>query len=153
MIMESVLVFEVGEDLVAVPVGVVEEIRDRASLTPVPGAPEDVLGLLQHGGRMIPVIDVVKRMGRSSSVPALSADHPGCIIVIQSDEHPMRWWCGLAVARVLGVRHPGDDAGGNAPLLDLHTFLASAGDGVAGTRRDEAPRDGAGGIPESIART
>ncbi len=152
MIMESVLVFEVGEDLAAVPVGVVEEIRDRASLTPVPGAPDDVLGLLQHGGRMIPVIDVAKRMGRSSSDP-VSADHPGCVIVIHSEQHAVRWWCGLAVARVLGVRHPDDDPGGDAPLLDLHAFLTSAGAGVAGTRLDGAPRDGAGGIPESIART
>ena len=54
----SVILLGVGEREFALPLGCVVEVVRMAALTPAPGAPGHVLGLLDLRGRVVPVIDL-----------------------------------------------------------------------------------------------
>jgi purine-binding chemotaxis protein CheW len=77
----------------ALPVGSVLEVAERGKITPVPGAPPEVLGVRNFHGQVIPVIDMASRLGldRDAEAPL--------IVVAQEGEHQ----AGLAVDEVLEV--------------------------------------------------
>ena len=74
--------FRVGEHSFAVDSGCVAEVLHAARLTPVPLAPEAIAGLLHLRGRIVPVIDVRRRLG----LPAAAAETPRTNLVIQLGE-------------------------------------------------------------------
>jgi purine-binding chemotaxis protein CheW len=58
------LVFTLDELQYALSLDAVERIVRAAAITPLPKAPEIVLGILDIGGEIVPVIDVRKRFRR-----------------------------------------------------------------------------------------
>ncbi len=113
--------FEVSGSALALPVEQVLEIRAPGRYVAVPGAPREVLGLIQHRGRMIPVIDLAERVG-GTSWDAESGRSAGAVLIVETSERGGRRACALAVDRVSGVReHATDDAGGEmaGSILDL----------------------------------
>jgi len=58
---ERILVFTLGEERYALPLAVVERIVRAVEVTPLPQAPEIVLGVINAQGRIIPVVDVHRR--------------------------------------------------------------------------------------------
>lgn len=74
--------FRVGEHSFAVDSGCVAEVLHSARLTPVPLAPEAIAGLLHLRGRIVPVIDVRRRLG----LPAAATETPRTNLVIQLGE-------------------------------------------------------------------
>lgn len=71
--------FRAGGHCFAVESDCVAEVLRTATLTRVPLAPEAIVGLLHLRGRIVPVIDVSRRLG----LPAAAADAPRTNLVIQ----------------------------------------------------------------------
>src|SRR5258708_19838376 len=76
----DLLVFSLGKQHFGLPVGQVSTVVPRATLTPLPGAPADLIGLLRLRGALCPVIDVRARLGLAVTEP-----HVGeCIVVLDT---------------------------------------------------------------------
>jgi chemotaxis signal transduction protein len=71
------LVFNLGGQLYALPVRQVSSVVPRASLAPVAGAPDDVIGVLRLRGELLPIVDLRAVLG----LPILAPQTSDCIIV------------------------------------------------------------------------
>jgi purine-binding chemotaxis protein CheW len=98
----DLLVFNLGQQRYALPVGHVSSVVPRASLTPLPGAPVDLIGLLRLRGALCPVIDIRARLGLAASVPHIGE----CIVVMQTPTFRI----GLLVDGIQGVVAAATDA-------------------------------------------
>jgi purine-binding chemotaxis protein CheW len=58
----ELVVFVLNEQRFALALAVVERVLRVAEITPLPHAPEVVLGVINVGGRVLPVIDVRRRL-------------------------------------------------------------------------------------------
>lgn len=67
------VVFKVGSEGFALPVASVSSIIRYEPTTPVPRAPQSVLGVVNIRGRVIPVVDVARRFNGVPFVPASTA--------------------------------------------------------------------------------
>ncbi|HEV3505279.1 MAG TPA: chemotaxis protein CheW, partial [Actinomycetes bacterium] len=65
------ILLRVEEREYALPLGCVVEVVRMAALTPAPGAPGHVLGLLDLRGRVVPVMDLRARLGLPPATPGL----------------------------------------------------------------------------------
>lgn len=54
----SFLLFSVGDERYALDVAAVERVVPAAEITPLPGAPATVLGLINIAGELMPVVDL-----------------------------------------------------------------------------------------------
>jgi purine-binding chemotaxis protein CheW len=91
----QLLLFRVGEDLLACDIGLVREIVRFAPLTRLPGAPPFVRGLLNVRGDVLSVLDVGIKLH-----PERAPLQTGAIIVVQTQGRQT----GLVVDEVLGVQ-------------------------------------------------
>lgn len=64
----------------AVPILKVKEIIQYAGLTPVPGAPRAVRGVLNLRGSVVPVVDLAVRFGVGETVPTRLT----CVLVVET---------------------------------------------------------------------
>lgn len=94
----DLLVFSLGKQQFALPVDQVSTVVPRATLTPLPGAPADLIGLLRLRGTLCPVIDVRGRLGLSVAVAHIGE----CIVVM----HTADLRVGLLVEGIVGVVAP-----------------------------------------------
>jgi purine-binding chemotaxis protein CheW len=91
----DVLVFNIGQQQFALPVGQVSTVVPRATLTPLPGAPAELIGLLRLHGALCPVIDIRARLGLPAAVPHIGE----CIVVM----HTTASRVGLVVEKIEGL--------------------------------------------------
>jgi purine-binding chemotaxis protein CheW len=98
----DLLVFNLGQQQFALPVGQVSTVVPRATLTPLPGAPADLIGLLRLRGALCPVIDIRARLGLPAAVPHIGE----CIVVM----HTSAFRIGLLVEGIEGVVAPAMNA-------------------------------------------
>lgn len=61
--------FTVGRDLLAVPVELVERVLRATTLSVLPQLPPYVDGVITYGGRMVTVVDLRRRLGRTVDQP------------------------------------------------------------------------------------
>ena len=87
--------FLVGGDCFAVPSTDVAEVLRDSRLTRVPHAPEAVLGLLHLRGRIVPVIDMRRRLGFPAAAATAARTH---VVVRLHDD-----WYSLLVDEMLDV--------------------------------------------------
>ena len=88
--------FRAGAHCFAVDSGCVAEVLHSATLTPVPLAPEAVAGLLHLRGRIVPVIDLRRRLSLDSAEQEASQTN---LVVRLGDD-----WYSLLVDEVLDVQ-------------------------------------------------
>ncbi|MBE3587700.1 MAG: chemotaxis protein CheW [Thermoanaerobacteraceae bacterium] len=74
----QLVVFRLKEQTYGVDIGHVMEIIRAADITAIPGAPSFVEGVINLRGRVIPVIDLARRLGLA---PTTVADHTRIVIV------------------------------------------------------------------------
>lgn len=86
--------FRVGADCFALESDAVAEVLRAGRLTAVPLAPPDVLGLVHLRGRIVPIVDLARRLGIVSTGGG-AATH--LVIRLQDD------WYGLLVDEMLDV--------------------------------------------------
>ncbi|HEX2936264.1 MAG TPA: chemotaxis protein CheW [Bacteroidales bacterium] len=58
---ETYLTFKLGQEFFAVGVANVLEVLERQQITPVPRAPEHILGIINFRGNILPVVDTRQR--------------------------------------------------------------------------------------------
>jgi len=94
-IVQQACAFMVADHCFAIDSALVTEVLHGSSLTPVPLAPESIVGLLQLRGRIVPVIDMRRRLGFAAPPPSAVRVH---LVLRQQDE-----WYSLLVDEVLDV--------------------------------------------------
>jgi purine-binding chemotaxis protein CheW len=91
----ELLAFRLGTEEYALLVEQVREVIKLWEITSVPNTPDYVLGVLSLRGKVLPVIDLCKRLG----LPSGARDGRARIIVVSLDDEET----GLIVDRVTGV--------------------------------------------------
>jgi len=91
----SLVGFIVGDVAYAVPTACVREITTPAPVTELPHLPRGVLGVFEHRGQVVPVIDLRTCFG----VPERAAERRNQWIIVEVGQHRI----GLSVNRVTGV--------------------------------------------------
>jgi purine-binding chemotaxis protein CheW len=105
----SLVGFVVGEVAYAVPTSCVREITTPASFTELPHLPRGVIGVFEHRGQVVPIID----LRTCFDVPAHVAEGRTQWIIVEVSGHKI----GLCVNRVTGVFEVG--FGGLKPVPEL----------------------------------
>lgn len=90
--------FRLADDLFALPVDGVERVLRYRPASPVPDAPPWVFGVIDHGGRVVPVVDLRRRL----SLESVEAPPDRRIILLRTAQGPV----GLIVDAVLEVVSP-----------------------------------------------
>lgn len=86
----QVVVFELRDEVYAVQITRVQEIIRLQPITPIPRAPDYVEGMTNLRGQVIPVIDLVKRLGlgqvqQTKSTRIIVAELPGQMVGMMVD--------------------------------------------------------------------
>jgi len=89
------LTFQVGPEEYGIEIFKVREIIGMLPITPVPGSPPEMIGVINLRGKVIPVISIRTRFG----MPPVEA-HPHNVIIVVENQ---RGEIGLAVDRVAEV--------------------------------------------------
>lgn len=139
---EPFLLFRAGEERFGLPVAAVERVMPMPErLAPLPNAPEFVAGVIQWGGRAVPVIDQARRFGaarqsaRRKIIVARAGALRAALLVHEVEEVARFPQSALAAAPGLGERATQvfdrvavDKDGGRIVLLvDPHELLDQAG--------------------------
>jgi len=103
----EMLSFRLGGEEYVLPVDDVREVLKSRELTIVPNSPPHVLGVTSIRGRVLPVIDLGRRLG----LPPAVRDEKARIIIISPDDED----AGIMVDRVTGVVRISPDAIRPAP--------------------------------------
>lgn len=80
----QVLVFSLDEKKFAIDINDIERVLRAMQITTLPDAPKQVLGLIDVGGRILPVIDIRKRL----NLPVRKI-HPDDRIILLGAEKPL----------------------------------------------------------------
>lgn len=97
---DTYLTFALGDENFALPILRVREIIGITDITPVPRMPPHVRGVLNLRGKVIPVIDLRRRLG-FEPIP----DHKRtCIVIVQAGSGADAILIGAVVDRVSEVR-------------------------------------------------
>jgi len=105
----SLVGFVVGDVAYAVPTACVREITTPAPFTELPHLPRGVIGVFEHRGQVVPIID----LRTCFDVPAHVAEGRTQWIIVEVSGHKI----GLCVNRVTGVFEVG--FGGLKPVPEL----------------------------------
>ena len=105
----SLVGFVVGEVAYAVPTACVREITTPSPVTELPHLPRGVLGVFEHRGQVVPVID----LRTCFDVPERASERRSQWIIVEVGHHRI----GLSVNRVTGVFEVG--FGGLKPVPEL----------------------------------
>jgi purine-binding chemotaxis protein CheW len=105
----SLVGFLVGEVAYAVPTASVREITTPSPVTQLPHLPRGVIGVFEHRGQVVPVID----LRTCFDVPPRALEGRSQWIIVEVDHHRI----GLCVNRVTGVFEVG--FGGLKPVPEL----------------------------------
>jgi purine-binding chemotaxis protein CheW len=95
-VMGSFLTFQLGDEEYGVEILKVREIIGMLPITPVPGSPPQVQGVINLRGKVIPVLSMRSRFSMQSGQP-----HPHNVIIVVEGEAGAQ--IGLAVDRVREV--------------------------------------------------
>lgn len=120
---DEVLLCEIGEHRVALPLDEILEVVPLARTRAIPGAPHFVVGLLNLRGRELPVLDAMARVSKAPRRPALDEQIVAC------EAGGLAF--GLLTTRVLGIAQV--DRGTIAELpADLMQWVGTARDRIGG---------------------
>lgn len=134
------LVIEVDGDRYGLPLEQVREVLRAVWITPLPDAPAIVMGVIDVRGHYVPVIDMRRRLGRTSPVLAISerfvvAWTGSRQIALRADSVPFDFTTIVEGAReqvtdvlrpdsfITGLAHTAD---GLLLIQDLHAFLTES---------------------------
>ncbi|TGD41918.1 hypothetical protein EEB11_16315 [Pseudotabrizicola sediminis] len=117
--------FVLAEQLLAVDVAMVREILDMQTITRLPNAPGDLLGMIDIRGENVALVDLPGRLGLHGG----KSEGAGRIIVLEFGTNPATP-IGVIADRVLGVAEIPDDEIGAAPSA-MTSWDASVLRGVA----------------------
>lgn len=94
--------FYIGDLFFSVPIETVQEVLKKTSLTPVPGTPPTVAGLLNLRGAIVTVLDIRPRLG----FPRVEPTEPGALLLLHDGAETV----GLRIDRVGDVVRADDES-------------------------------------------
>ncbi len=122
----SLVLFVVEDRRYALPLAAVEAVVHMVELSPLPKAPAIVLGVINLHGRIVPVLDLPRRLGLASQQPGLTA----WLLLARTSRRTVA----LPVTEVLGVSEVAHDAvtapDAVFPGIELVAGLVTLPDGV-----------------------
>jgi purine-binding chemotaxis protein CheW len=83
--LRKIVTFRLGDDLFGVEVAQVERVLRHRAPTPLPDSPDWLVGVMEHGGRVVPVVDMRRRM----SLPSVRARFQTRIVVLLTSAGPV----------------------------------------------------------------
>ncbi len=98
----QLVLFQVAETAMAVPVAQVEYVERMGPLTPIPGAPPFLRGVASLRGQVVPVVDLAERLGLGHRPLGPKAR----VLVVRVEGQTV----GMAVDDVLQVLYVSEDA-------------------------------------------
>lgn len=98
---DKYLTLVLGAEEYGVPVRDVREIVGTLPITPVPGTPHHVLGIVNLRGKVIPVIDLRLRLG----LPATTVGPRACVVVCHGRDNALVGMLVDSVVEVLPIKH------------------------------------------------
>jgi purine-binding chemotaxis protein CheW len=123
----SLVVFAIGDQRYAVPLGLAERVLPMVAVSPLPAAPEIALGAVNAHGRLLAVLDVQRRLG----LPQREFGPSARLLVATTSTRTVA----LPVDEVYGVREvpAGEIVSSEAvlPGLGLVAGIAVLDDGLA----------------------
>ncbi|MET0388996.1 MAG: chemotaxis protein CheW [Polyangiales bacterium] len=134
--MREFLAFDVASETFALPLSCVREIMRVPSVTPVPRAPSEVLGIVSVRGQVTTLIDLRQRL--NVEVAPITT-RTRVLLVDQGDEI-----LGLLCDRVKQVHRLSETEVEIASVLGSDASSYVMGIGRPGQRKGEAQRDGKG---------
>ena len=78
----AVVVCAIGEQAYAIPVGDILEVAALVEITALPEAPQEVLGVVNRQGAIVPLLDLRLCLGQDAPPPSLST----LFVVVQDGE-------------------------------------------------------------------
>jgi purine-binding chemotaxis protein CheW len=124
--MHRLVVFQLDDRRYGLPLADVERVVRIAEITPLPKAPEIVLGVLNVQGRIVPVVNVRRRFRIPEREPELGDQ----LLVARTPSRPVALW----VDRVAGVSEYGTAEAVSAeqivPGLEYLAGIAKLTDGL-----------------------
>ena len=106
------LTFALGDELFAIPILAVQEIRGLENVSRIPRSRDDVLGVMSLRGVVVPVIDLRRRLGLASSEQTATT----VVILVRVAAQPGNpMTVGCVVDAVSDVAHFADSAVRAAP--------------------------------------
>lgn len=96
----QIVVFALDEQRYALPLSAVERVVRAVEITPLPKAPEVVLGVIDAQGQVIPVVDVRRRF----RLPSRPVDEDDRLILARTSRRRVA----LVADSVAGVHEPAD---------------------------------------------
>lgn len=95
-VIDKVLVFTLDDPLYGLPLSHVERVVRAVEITPLPRAPQVVLGVIDAGGMIVPVVDMRLRF----RLPAKELDCADRFLIARASARAVA----LVVDRVIGIR-------------------------------------------------
>lgn len=88
---EQCIVFDIDGEEYAVLISDVREVVEVPSITPVPDSPAFILGIMNLRGKVVPVLDLEKRLGLTRKEPVIGrhilvSDYGNTLMGVQVDE-------------------------------------------------------------------
>jgi purine-binding chemotaxis protein CheW len=88
----QLVTFRVGDELFAADIFAVERVLPFTAPRPIPNVPVWIEGVIDHGGRVVPVVDL---RARFELPPAASRVHARILVIVSGDQ-----WIGAVVDTV-----------------------------------------------------
>lgn len=82
---ESVITFSIEDELFALPSSLVKRIIQAVFITPIPNAPEEIMGMINIEGNVISVINIKKLLGFKTVRTNLHLNN--AFIIVQACDH------------------------------------------------------------------
>ena len=111
--MDKFLCFLLGDKSYGVNILKVKEIIEHTDITPVPMTPDFFLGAINLRGRMVPVIDMARRLGMAAG----TVSRRTCIVILELEMNHGRMEMGVMVDGVSQVADIPADQVEPAPAL------------------------------------
>jgi purine-binding chemotaxis protein CheW len=136
---QHLVIFLLDDRRYALPLSAVERVVRRVDVTPLPRAPEIVSGVIDLGGRIVPVVDVRRRFGLQARTARLD-DHllvarvgPRAVALIADSVEGVRRFAPEALTHDVSFAEESPEgvlamADGLIVVHDLATFLTAAED-------------------------
>lgn len=115
----EVLLVDVCNELVAVPISAVNEVIEYSKITSVPMCFKEVSGVINVRGSVVPVVDAAIRLGMETEY---QYDKFSCIILYESMDEKLQEniMIGLVVSRVRSIQSISVDQILDKPAFGIH---------------------------------
>lgn len=124
--LNHLVVFSLDDRRFAVPLSAVVRIERMVALTPLPKAPDIVMGIINFHGRVIPVVDIRSRFNMTPRPSELSDQ----LLIIQTGERTIAFIVDFVESVIDAFQDQCADAGSVFPIMEYVKGVVKLEDGM-----------------------